>query len=255
VNYVTGIYENQVDGALTSGDRFNSNEWILLPEGIDYHYVVRSLSTAQFLQDYPEALAYTSGVDSYRIYGLGGNPSSGYFTNFPQTVSIASGLDYEHTLAVSQVSEILEVGAANPAVLSYDLSVSLQVPPRLACGNDIPIRLTYGNSGGSISEPATLRISIPEGMELLENPPFIYVEDNLFRLDVPALEPGSTVSIEYVIRPSACMTGDVNLWSDLYVNDPTMQDLVLENNFTTTTINLYSEIFIPVIFTAPTSPD
>lgn len=254
VNYVTGVYENQVDGALTSGDRFNSNEWILLPEGIDYHYVVRSLSTAQFLQDYPEALAYTSGVDSYQIYGLGGNPSSGYFTNDPQKVSIASGLEYEHTLVVSQLSETLEVGAAAPAVLSYDLTVSLQAPSRLACGNDIPIKLTYGNSGGSLSEPATLRISIPEGMELLENSPFIYVEDNMFRLDVPALEPGSTHIIEYVLRPSACMTGEVNLWSDFYVNEPTMQDLVLENNFASVSTMINVEIYLPAIFTEIKNP-
>lgn len=248
MNYISGVYENQVDGALTSGDRFNSNEWILLPEGIDYRYVVRSLSTAQFLQDYPEALAYTSGVDSYQIYGLGGNPGSGYFTNTPQTVSIASGLDYEHTLAVSQVSDTLEVGVATPAVLSYDLSVSLQVPPRLVCGNDLPITLTYGNSGGSLSEPATLRISIPEGMELLENSSFTYLDDSLYSLNVPALEPGSSNIIEYVLRPHACIIGEVNVWSDLYANQPASQDLVLENNFASVFTSINVEIFLPAIF-------
>lgn len=254
LNYVTGMYENQVNGALASGDRFNSNEWILLPEGIDYRYVVRSLSTAQFLQDYPEALAYTTGVDSYQIYGLGGNPGSGYFTNTPQTVSIASGLDYEHTLAVSQVSDTLEVGVATPAVLFYDLSVSLQVPPRLVCGNDIPITLTYGNSGGSLSEPATLRISIPEGMELLENSSFTYLDDSLYSLNVPALEPGSSSIIEYVLHTGACITGEVNLWSDIYANEPMVQDLVLENNFASVSTMINVEIFLPAIFTETINP-
>lgn len=54
MNYTTGIYENQIPGAVASGDLGGSDEWILVPFGTNVTYAVSSYPTEQFLKAYPQ---------------------------------------------------------------------------------------------------------------------------------------------------------------------------------------------------------
>jgi hypothetical protein len=54
MNYSTGIYENQVPGAVASGDRIGTDEWIFVPNGTDVTYFVSSYDVGEFLKDCPQ---------------------------------------------------------------------------------------------------------------------------------------------------------------------------------------------------------
>jgi M6 family metalloprotease-like protein len=54
MNYTTGLYENQVAGALTSGDLINADEWIFVPEGTNITFYISSYDVGVFLEFYPE---------------------------------------------------------------------------------------------------------------------------------------------------------------------------------------------------------
>jgi len=54
LNYETGQYENQIDGAIASGDLKDAEEWIYVPKGTSVRFEVSSYKTAQFLKNSPE---------------------------------------------------------------------------------------------------------------------------------------------------------------------------------------------------------
>jgi len=54
MNYSTGIYENQVAGAVASGDLICADEWIFVPPEINVTYMVSSRDIGEFLKAYPE---------------------------------------------------------------------------------------------------------------------------------------------------------------------------------------------------------
>jgi len=54
VNYATGEYENQIPGAIASGDLRGDQEWIYVPEGTPVRYLVSAEKTRQFLEANPE---------------------------------------------------------------------------------------------------------------------------------------------------------------------------------------------------------
>jgi hypothetical protein len=53
MNYVTGKYENQIEGAIASGDLSGANEWIFVPQGIKVNYSVSSKDIGDYLQIFP----------------------------------------------------------------------------------------------------------------------------------------------------------------------------------------------------------
>lgn len=54
LNYQTGEYENQIPGAIASGDLKDAQEWIYVPEGAKVRFEISAYKTAQFLQNSPE---------------------------------------------------------------------------------------------------------------------------------------------------------------------------------------------------------
>lgn len=54
MNYASGIYENQISGALASGDLIGADEWILVPEGTEVTFSVSTHDVDAFLEAYPE---------------------------------------------------------------------------------------------------------------------------------------------------------------------------------------------------------
>lgn len=99
INYATGEYEIGISGTLASGDLDNGHEWILLPEGVaDYHFIVSSFTTGEFLKEFPEAQNYTDGVDSYEIYGFFVDPVTNIFKSVSITQEIEPGIQLEHSI-------------------------------------------------------------------------------------------------------------------------------------------------------------
>ncbi|MEM4366558.1 MAG: hypothetical protein QW035_00290 [Candidatus Anstonellales archaeon] len=58
MNYNTGVYENQIPGAIASGDLSNDEEWIFVPEGTDVRFEVSTYDTQKFLEQNPEYATY-----------------------------------------------------------------------------------------------------------------------------------------------------------------------------------------------------
>jgi len=54
LNYATGQFENQIPGAIASGDLKDAEEWIYVPEGTQVRYEISAYKTEQFLQSAPE---------------------------------------------------------------------------------------------------------------------------------------------------------------------------------------------------------
>lgn len=57
MNYQTGEYENQIPGAIASGDLRGAPEWIFVPAGTSVRYEVSTYRTQQFLGSHPEYAA------------------------------------------------------------------------------------------------------------------------------------------------------------------------------------------------------
>ncbi len=57
LNYVTGEYENQIPGAIASGDLKDAEEWIFVPEGTPVRFEVSAYKTEQFLAASPQIAA------------------------------------------------------------------------------------------------------------------------------------------------------------------------------------------------------
>ncbi|MCK4319323.1 hypothetical protein KAW38_02005 [Candidatus Micrarchaeota archaeon] len=54
MNYETGEYENQIPGAIASGDLKDDEEWIFVPEGMDVRYELSAERAKQYLENNPE---------------------------------------------------------------------------------------------------------------------------------------------------------------------------------------------------------
>jgi hypothetical protein len=93
MNYVTEEYEIQIPEATTSGDLWNGQEWIFVPDDINVHFVVSSRDNAEFLNAFPEAMSFTDGIDTY---------------DFFMTYYDSSGIRYES----SQLSQQIPAGNA-----------------------------------------------------------------------------------------------------------------------------------------------
>lgn len=54
LNYQTNEYENQIPGAISSGDLKDSEEWIFVPENVNVNYVISNERINKFIQANPE---------------------------------------------------------------------------------------------------------------------------------------------------------------------------------------------------------
>ena len=67
INYLTGEFENEIPGALVSGDLVNGEEWIFVPEGIAVYYTVNSHDIQQFLDQIEGSNELTNGIENYQL--------------------------------------------------------------------------------------------------------------------------------------------------------------------------------------------
>ena len=91
VNYATGEFENQVLNADVSGDQFNGEEWVVVPESISGHFIVSSIRSAQFLQSFPELKASLGPTDSFTLMDVAAAPGSPPVNHEPKAQVIPIG--------------------------------------------------------------------------------------------------------------------------------------------------------------------
>jgi M6 family metalloprotease-like protein len=117
VNYATGEYENQIAGAIPSGDNQGSPEWILIPEETEARYYVSAHDNQTFLNENPDiASKMGSTEDSYEVYARYFDPATGIFTSATTSQTILpEGTDFYQIIGTTTPS----VQSNNTDPISY----------------------------------------------------------------------------------------------------------------------------------------
>jgi M6 family metalloprotease-like protein len=146
MNYATGQYENQITGAIVSGDNQGSPEWILIPDGVQARFYVSAHDNQAFLAANPDiAGQLTTTTDSYEIYSRYIDPSSGIFTSPTET---------NQTIAPAQNVVYAVQGTSTPVVSQ---GVVDNQPPTITHAplnseytlNSAPLAFTFSADDGS----------------------------------------------------------------------------------------------------------
>jgi hypothetical protein len=101
MNYQTGVYENQIDGAITSGDLIGGTEWIFAPDNVNVRFVTDSRDTAKFFQEYPEAYSYSNGSETYTLKMVYYSPDGSRHESEPAEHEISPGSTINHGYTVT----------------------------------------------------------------------------------------------------------------------------------------------------------
>lgn len=247
MNYVTGEYEVQVDGAITSGNLYNAHEWILLPQGTSFHYVVRSAATYKFLKDNPGAIAYTDGRDGYEVYGLVSNPTTGFSTSTIQRATIGSGVNLEHPISMSGQTSI-QIGSAITKPLPIDLAVAAYAPSLVSPGEVITYSLTFGNSGGTTATGFNLRVRKPDNTDFVSAPGFSPIGNSEYSYQVSSVDIADSLQAVFVVRAYTGLNVGTPLELLATVSDDGTHgtDNVPGNNQVTVTSRISTKVFLPV---------
>lgn len=67
MNYTTGEYEIQIPEATASGDLWNGQEWIFVPEDVNVHFVANAKDNKDFFDAFPEAWEISDGVETFDL--------------------------------------------------------------------------------------------------------------------------------------------------------------------------------------------
>jgi hypothetical protein len=225
----------------------NAHEWILLPQGVNFHYVVRTTPTYKFLRDNPSASAYTDGLDKYEVYGLVSDPASGFFTSTIQETAIESGVDLEHPVTVEQTSIHVEPGFAK--VLPVDLAVTAYAPKLISSGKTFTYTLVFGNSGGTAATGVSLRVRKPDNTDLVSAPGFAPIGSNEYRYKASSMDVADSVPSIIVVRTHSQLSVGTLLELSATISDDGTHgiDGVLANNQVTVTTRISTEVFLPLV--------
>jgi M6 family metalloprotease-like protein len=102
MNYIRGEYEIQIPGATASGDLRNGQEWIFVPDDIKVHFVTSSRDNAEFLNAFPEAMAFTDGVDTYDFSIVYYDSNGIRYESSPLSQQIPAGNALAHPYTIVQ---------------------------------------------------------------------------------------------------------------------------------------------------------
>jgi hypothetical protein len=134
VNYATGEYENQIAGAIPSGDNQGSPEWILIPEGTEARYYVSSHDNQTFLNENPDiASKMGSTNDSYEVYARYFDPATGIFTSATTSQTILPGATDFYQITGTTTPSVIQTdkNAKDLISLSRSFVSSLSMPKTL----------------------------------------------------------------------------------------------------------------------------
>jgi M6 family metalloprotease-like protein len=248
MNYVTGEYEVQVDGAETSGNQINSHEWILLPAGTGFHYTVRSAPTQAFLVDNPDLAAHTEGSDSYVVYGLVSDPASGFHAGPTQTVAVPRGVDMEHAVIPVGSTEV-QIGPAQPKMWPMDLAVEASGPSLMAPGAQAAYSLRFGSTGGSMASNVRLDVTLPTNTDLVSAPGFSQVGPDRLAYQVASLAPAEVQYAQVTLRLHPGTPHGTPLLFQARVSDDGSHgpDRVPGDNEVTLTAHAGTQVWFPIV--------
>jgi M6 family metalloprotease-like protein len=88
INYVTGQFENQIPGAIASGDLVSSDEWILVPTGTQVTYKVSSHDVGEFLRQEPQLSSQFQSL-ALNVTNLGFDSKGAAYNISNQTYNIS----------------------------------------------------------------------------------------------------------------------------------------------------------------------
>lgn len=247
MNYVTGQYEIQVEGALASGNLHNAHEWILLPEGISFHYIVRSTSTYKFLRDNPKMAAYTDSLDGYEVYGLLSDPATGFFTSTTRRTAIESGSALEHAVSIGQTS--IQVGPGITKVLPIDMALTVYAPELVFSGELITYTLIFGNSGGTTATGVNLRVRKPDNTDLISAPGFSPIGNNEYSYQVSSMGIADGINVVFVVRAHSGLSVGTPLTLTATIGDDGTHGLdgVPANNQVVVVSRTSTRVFLPLV--------
>lgn len=147
MNYATGQYENQISGAIASGDNQDSPEWILVPDGIQAQFFVTSKDNQDFLNANPGiASQLPTTTDSYDIYSRYIDPVNGIFTS--PTISnqtIAPGATSSPYIVNGTTTPLLLQSTTSTFNASADTYLK-QSDPNRNFGTDTELRIEPGGN-------------------------------------------------------------------------------------------------------------
>ncbi len=119
VNYETGEYEIQIEGAIVSGDTRDMSEWIFIPPDVtNCHFAVSSYDNQKFLEENPEiAQEMEDTTDSYEVYARYIDPETDIYTSTIISEDIKPGIELEHEITGTHDIVI------EPGVLIVDIEI------------------------------------------------------------------------------------------------------------------------------------
>jgi len=172
MNYETDEYENQIPGAVVSGDLWQDDEWIFVPEGTEVKYYVSSRDIQQFLRENPDiAQQLPSTEERYTLSAVYYDSQSQRFDSQPlQNLTINPGENVIHTLSgttdisVSQgvVDNAGPIITRTPLQNEYALNAAPVVFDFSAVDDGVGIKeITATLDGQPISSGATIPFTTP----------------------------------------------------------------------------------------------
>lgn len=117
MNYSTGVYENQIPGAVASGDLIGADQWIFVPSRTNVTYEVSSHDVGEFLEAYPQfrpQLQQQSFNVTYMGFDQSGNPYN--LTNETLNITPNSKIQLQGTISEFQPFPILPLFIATTLI-------------------------------------------------------------------------------------------------------------------------------------------
>jgi hypothetical protein len=102
MNYITGEYEIQIQGATASGDLWNGQEWIFVPEDVNVHFVVNAKDNKDFFDAFPEAWEFSDGIETFDLSLVYYDSNENRWESTPITEQINPGETIWHTPTITE---------------------------------------------------------------------------------------------------------------------------------------------------------
>jgi M6 family metalloprotease-like protein len=102
MNYATGEYETQIPEATASGDLWNGQEWIFVPEDVNVHFVVNAKDNKDFFDAFPEAWEISNGIEAFDLNLVYYDSDGNRWESSPITEQINPGETIWHIPAITE---------------------------------------------------------------------------------------------------------------------------------------------------------
>jgi hypothetical protein len=102
VNYSTGVYENQIPGAISSGDLIGAREWIFVPSNVQVTFYTSSRDTASYFKELTSAKDLSSGDTTFSLEMISYDSNGKSTVSNPTNQIVGMGAAVEHSYTTSE---------------------------------------------------------------------------------------------------------------------------------------------------------